>query len=65
MFTLRVIFANVANLPYLFRELHLDPVYTIPDSLVATSSFAAQEQRLTTKVYSFDNVRCFCLLLPL
>jgi hypothetical protein len=29
------------------------------DSLVTTSSFAAQEQRLTTKVYSFDNFHMF------
>ena len=53
----------MVNLANKTRRLNvdLDPVYTVPDSLVTTSSFAAQEQRLTTKVYSFDNFRMFYL----
>jgi hypothetical protein len=54
----------MVNLANKTRRLNvdLDPVYTVPDLLVTTSSFAAQEQRLTTKVYSFDNFRMFLLV---
>jgi hypothetical protein len=53
--------ALVNRCAYYFSDFS-GPVYTVPDSLVTTSSFAAQEQRLTTKVYSFDNFRMFLLV---
>jgi hypothetical protein len=47
---------------YVLYLTHLDPFYTVPDSLVTTSSFAAEEQCLTTKVHSFDNDIMFLLV---